>query len=431
MTDVVIFTGPSLSVTEAAGIAAFDYRLPAAQGDIYRAALDGARVIGLIDGYFEGVPAVWHKEILFALAEGVHVFGAASMGALRAAELSTFGMRGIGQIYDWYAGGAIDADDEVALVHGPHETDFLALSEPLVNIRATIDKAIAAGVISVEEGSAMLGVARRIFYKRRNWDRVLAASSLAPLDVAALREWLAANRVDQKRLDARLMIETIAAFLAKDPGSFRAEFAFEPTDAWMIAVAEFRSRAELSEHDRLVLDEARLLPDRFKTLMRAAALVLLARQEGASMDMRQNISRLFDEFRAEHGLMGAQAFREWQATMEMSDAELGRVLARREDAAAAVGELGDALLREIVNEIKLSELYHGLLERGARKARVLGDKGLSNPPLHFLVEWFFAQRLGRNVPADVDKLCREFALADRRDLQVLLAREFAFDSVER
>jgi hypothetical protein len=431
MTDVVIFTGPSLSVTEAAGIAAFDYRLPAAQGDIYRAAFDGARVIGLIDGYFEGVPAVWHKEILFALAEGVHVFGAASMGALRAAELSTFGMRGIGQIYDWYAGGAIDADDEVALVHGPHETDFLALSEPLVNIRATIDKAIAAGVISVEEGSAMLGVARRIFYKQRNWDRVLAACGLAPSGVAALREWLAANRVDQKRLDARLMIETIAAFLAKDPGSFRAEFAFEPTDAWMIAVAEFRSRAELSEHDRLVLDEARLLPDRFKTLMRAAALVLLARREGASMDMRQNISRLFDEFRAEYGLMGVQAFREWQARMEMSDVELGRVLARREDAAAAVGELGDALLREIVNEIKLSELYHGLLERGARKARVLCDKGWSSPPLHFLVEWFFAQHLGRNVPADVDKLCREFALSDRRALQVLLAREFAFDSVER
>src|SRR6185436_15946902 len=126
------FLGPTLSHDEARDVLDAEYRPPAAHGDVLRAALRRPRAIGLVDGVFEGVPAVWHKEILFALAEGVHVFGAASMGALRAAELSTFGMRGIGQIYDWYAGGAIDADDEVALVHGPYETDFLALSEPLV-----------------------------------------------------------------------------------------------------------------------------------------------------------------------------------------------------------------------------------------------------------------------------------------------------------
>ena len=57
-------------------------------------------VIGIIDGYFEIVPTVWHKEILWAMAQGIHVFGAASIGALRAAELDAFGMRGIGRIYE-------------------------------------------------------------------------------------------------------------------------------------------------------------------------------------------------------------------------------------------------------------------------------------------------------------------------------------------
>ena len=45
-----------------------------------KAVIEGATVIGLIDGFFENVASVWHKEILFALSEGVQVFGAASMG---------------------------------------------------------------------------------------------------------------------------------------------------------------------------------------------------------------------------------------------------------------------------------------------------------------------------------------------------------------
>jgi len=51
-------------------------------------------------GYFEIVPTVWHKEILWAMDRGIHVYGGASIGALRAAELADFGMTGIGQIYE-------------------------------------------------------------------------------------------------------------------------------------------------------------------------------------------------------------------------------------------------------------------------------------------------------------------------------------------
>jgi hypothetical protein len=65
---------------------------------LYRAALAHPAAIGVIDGYFEVVPTVWHKEILWAMAQGIHVFGAASIGALRAAELDSFGMRGVGRL---------------------------------------------------------------------------------------------------------------------------------------------------------------------------------------------------------------------------------------------------------------------------------------------------------------------------------------------
>ena len=41
-----------------------------------------SRRIAIIDGYFERMAAVWHKEILVALERGIAVWGAASMGAL-------------------------------------------------------------------------------------------------------------------------------------------------------------------------------------------------------------------------------------------------------------------------------------------------------------------------------------------------------------
>jgi len=39
------------------------------------------------------------------MSRGVHVFGASSMGALRAAELAAFGMVGFGRIYDLFRTG--------------------------------------------------------------------------------------------------------------------------------------------------------------------------------------------------------------------------------------------------------------------------------------------------------------------------------------
>ena len=52
---------------------------------------------------------------------GIHVYGAASIGALRAAELDAFGMRGIGRIYEDFREGVLEDDDEVAVLHGPEE----------------------------------------------------------------------------------------------------------------------------------------------------------------------------------------------------------------------------------------------------------------------------------------------------------------------
>ena len=98
--QVFIFTGPTLSPKEAKSHLDAVYLPPVKLGDIYRIVeLFKPIAIGIIDGYFNQVPAVWHKEILWAISRGIQVFGAASMGALRAAELDTLGMIGCGEIY--------------------------------------------------------------------------------------------------------------------------------------------------------------------------------------------------------------------------------------------------------------------------------------------------------------------------------------------
>jgi hypothetical protein len=195
-------------------------RPPAAQGDIYRACLLRPRAIGLIDGYFEGVPSVWHKEVLWALSQGIAVYGSASMGALRAAELDVFGMTGIGAIYDWYRSGVIEDDDEVALLHGPAEAGYVPLSEPSVNVRASCAAAVEAGVIDQAAAETVIGAARSLHYKERQWRAILdqPAHRARSGPVQGLADWLAEGRVDQKQRDALALIEAVADALDR-PGS--------------------------------------------------------------------------------------------------------------------------------------------------------------------------------------------------------------------
>jgi hypothetical protein len=226
MTGAVVFLGPTLGRDEAREVLDAEYLPPAAHGDVLRAVGRGVQVIGLVDGVFERVPAVWHKEILFALAEGVHVYGAASMGALRAAELDAFGMHGIGAVYRAYAGGALEDDDEVAVAHGDAADGFRPLSDAMVDIRATLEAAAAAGVVTAEAAAAVEARAKAAFYPRR-----LLLGALGP-DDEALRQWLPANRVQLKRRDALTLLETIRDDLAAGLEPFRPGWRLQHTRFW-------------------------------------------------------------------------------------------------------------------------------------------------------------------------------------------------------
>jgi hypothetical protein len=171
----VVFLGPTLPAAEAAAMLQATYLPPAEQGSIVRAVRAySPQAIVLIDGAFGKVPAVRHKEILWALARGIPVFGAASMGAIRAAELARFGMRGHGFIYRWYARTFLADDDEVAVAMSPPELGSAALSEALVNIRLTLRHAARVGVLPAEPRRMLEQLARQTHFVDRLYPRLLA-----------------------------------------------------------------------------------------------------------------------------------------------------------------------------------------------------------------------------------------------------------------
>ena len=213
--SVIIFVGPTISHDEVRARIDCTCLPPAAQGDIYRATRSGPSVIGVIDGYFHGVPSPWHKGFLWAMRQGIHLFGCSSMGALRAAELCDFGMRGVGRIFGDYHDGVLTDDDEVALLHGPAETGFVGLSEPMVNMRATLRQAVLDVVIDESFSQSLAALAKDIFYQKRTWEMLRAsaqARGLADGRLDALFKWLPGGRVDVKRLDAIEMLEEINTF---------------------------------------------------------------------------------------------------------------------------------------------------------------------------------------------------------------------------
>lgn len=214
--DLVVFLGPSLPADEARRLAPCRVLPPARQGDVWRALSLRPRVIALVDGLFEAQPSVWHHELLASMEAGVAVFGGASMGALRAAELSAHGMVGVGQIFEWYRDGELVDDSEVALLHVDAEFGYQPLTVPLVNVRHVAAQARAARVLKPKQAQALVATAAGIFYQERGWPRILeAVSPTWPASTrAAWEAWFARGVEDLKRLDAQACIRAAAAFLS-------------------------------------------------------------------------------------------------------------------------------------------------------------------------------------------------------------------------
>ena len=137
------------------------------------------------------------------------------MGALRASELDTYGMIGVGKIYEWYRDGVIEADDEVAVATNPDT--FEPVSNPMVNIRETLNAACEEGIVDSDTRDLLMGIAKKTHYTERTYfgvakqgvkDGVLS-SDAGDVLIGYCKE----HEIDVKRNDAIAVLEKIKEIL--------------------------------------------------------------------------------------------------------------------------------------------------------------------------------------------------------------------------
>jgi len=380
-----VFIGPSLPRDEP-WPADVERLPPAALGDVYRLASRSRppSVIGLVDGYFERRPPVRHAEILWALSRGIRVLGAASIGALRAAELAPQGMEAVGAIAEAYRSGALfgeplDADDEVAVSHGPAELGHPSLTVALVDVRASLAVAEAAGIVTPDERHHLVEAARTLHFKDRTWPLVTAP--LPGERRAPLLAWLASHARSLKRDDATLLLRRVAALAAAPPTTTTAP-TFIVTDAWLDFV-DWAGGGEEADPDLLVA--LALNPPLRARVLRQALLRVLGRREALRRGRSggDELATLTDLY--------------------------GPLLAR--NLAAALDDLGER-----------SALETGIARRRAARQALRDGTCHTAPSATALLAWH-SRHLGQPMPSDLEAYARSLGLARGEQLLQALAEE--------
>jgi len=447
--NVCVFVGRTISADEACSELDAVYLPPVSQGDVYRVALKQPRAIGIIDGYFERVPAVWHKEILWAMTQGINVFGSASMGALRGAELAHFGMEGVGRVFEVYRDGMLEDDDEVAVVHGPAETGYRPLSEAMINIRFTLDRAEVDSVISAATRAALERIAKELFYAGRSYPAILQRArdaGLPEVELDALRDWLPSGQINQKREDAVAMLRLIRQRLENGLGPKRVQFSLENTKYWETAKhhagvlrLDAGGHAETLPLD-LLLEELRLRGQQYASASRGALLRQLALEDaprrGAAMTV-ETVRGTTDSFRRERGLFEPEAVGRWMAENDLTIHQFRRIM-EEEALLHQVGmRLGPATVARLPDHLRVTGAYLGLMQRARDKQRTLELHGLQNPSLadvglseEELVRWYFEEGMQRPLPPDLADYARTMGFADESAFRRAVLREWCYIQVK-
>lgn len=219
MAKIIVYTGLSLPFDEAKEILdSHDnieviYKRPIKRGDLGLDLKENPDIIAIIDGVFHQNSAVGHKEILTAMNKGIKVFGASSMGALRASELDTLGMVGVGYCYNQYASGAIDSDDDVAVMLDSESLE--ALSVPLISMNYVFENAVSENILTDGEKTELSQIAKSTFYPKRNYAQTLAESSLSDDKKTDLINFIRETE-DIKKQDAKELLNCINEYILNE-----------------------------------------------------------------------------------------------------------------------------------------------------------------------------------------------------------------------
>ncbi|GAA0775610.1 TfuA-like protein [Roseibium denhamense] len=432
-----VFLGPTLEPGTARSLADVQVLPPVSQGDVYRAVQNGFRIIGIVDGYFEQVPAVWHKEILWAMSQGVHVFGAASMGALRAAELADFGMKGVGRVFCDFYSGSLEDDDEVAVVHGPAEVGYPCLSEAMVNIRATLGLAEAAKVIDTTAHKLMLDHAKTLHFSKRSYKNV-ADGVACDVPVQMLSDffgWLPGGRADVKHDDACEMLAQISALMKNALHPMTVSYKFEHTDTWERLIRQAGRPASEGRCEGL-MEELRLDPDLHAQTLGEAAGRALAAREASRLQMEDDgavFDAVLNRFFLSRDLVEGAEIEEWMANQQITVPELTSFMKRQVVFETAKSQRDNEIRTYVPDALRAKGQYGRLSRRAEEKAEWLRLNGKEPSDVEAtglceteLVAWYFKTCLQKPVPRHIDAHIQALGFKSKQAFLQALAREFLF-----
>jgi hypothetical protein len=408
-----IFLGPSLPLEQARSLHPGAVFLPpVAMGDLYALVRTLARPgdrIAIIDGLFEQVPAVWHKEVLFAIESGMTVYGASSMGALRAAELHPFGMHGVGRIFEAYRDGFIEDDDEVVVAHATGDQGYRSLSAAMVSLRFGLQQMRAAGQINDDDHDMLLAHAKALHYSARSWAALVGAARVLAMGDALIENLKQMARTyDAKADDARLLLSQLANATASEPAQ-DCGFVLEQTAFWVALTRSQEARIARDlrggtqpgqAHDADVLSYVRAGHPNRGTVIEQAALLRIADEstrgwKPAARDLKAAAQRIARS----NGLAGAAELQAWRKGQQLDgDNEWLALLDLEARKHAFMQKLMPGLDGHLVASLKTGSHYGGALAQVARmrdrfgadrtKRLSLEDSGVSTETLQ---QWYEEQ----------------------------------------
>ncbi|MER8470457.1 TfuA-like protein [Mesorhizobium sp. M1328] len=429
----IVFSGPTISVEEIRTYLPNAICLPpASQGDILRACAQNPRTICLIDGYFGCVPSVWHKEILWAMEAGIHMVGAASMGALRAAELAAFGMVGIGAIYDEFRSGRLTDDDEVAILHGPSDLQFMPVTDALVNIRSTVARAKSEGLISEREAKRIVSAAKSIHFSDRKYENILSSAFEAER-AADLFAALKKVKVDQKRRDA---IHAIKYLREVDHSQrYVAKYVTNRT----VYLEEMLAEAGALYYDRSsgamvpisndqILDEIKLQNGTFSMALKDARLRKFGAQYAAKNGYQQQVEGRVEEVRRRYfqakGVTNPRLESLWLRRQCLSESTFSGLMLDTALAIQAWALVGDQSAAMIFEQVKLDGLFDTFVNRAIRKSTAL-KRAATAVKTEEAMSWY-CQKHGLSDEGRLRSFMASNGFLSKEDLFRIVVDEYAY-----
>jgi hypothetical protein len=350
-------------------------------------------------------------------------------------------MIGVGHVFKDFHDGVLEDDDEVAIAHSPADAGYRTQSDAMVDIRASISAAQAAGVVDEQSAVQLISLAKALPYPERSLRRLVTDARQLKLACAeALADWLPEHRVFRKRTDALMMLRAMRQMLSVWQDPFVARFRFEHTDAWESAknhVSPTPAHDDQPVLDAALVDELRLNGSWEQARMGSLARSLILAGPAARLLPQLDPTRAEHDFRLAQGLCGVEDFSAWCREQAATPEQLRQFFV--EEAAIQIIALAwrTETMRELPNYLRGKGELGALKERAKKKMALarsatgqrtyLQDLGLDESQLF---AWYFAQR---GYDGTVEQYTQRSGFEDVADLRRAVLSEYllerSFDTV--